>query len=66
MVFFPHNHCQIVYLYFSVFQLVTANYFSILIQLEILRKIKNFVTFENFERFGKFKKFKILNFIFEF
>jgi len=50
-----------------VFQLVTTNYFSILIQLEILRKIKNFVTFENFEKFGKFEKiqyfkFYILNF----
>jgi len=29
MVFFPHNHYQIVYLYFSVFQLVSTNCFSI-------------------------------------
>ena len=30
MVFFTHNHYQIVYLYFSVFQLVSTNCFSIL------------------------------------
>jgi hypothetical protein len=27
MVFIPHNHYQIVYLYFSVFQLVSTNCF---------------------------------------
>ncbi len=31
MVFFPHNHYQFVYLYFSVFQLVSTNCFSIFI-----------------------------------
>ncbi len=30
MVFIPHNHYQIVYLYFSVFQLASTNCFSIL------------------------------------
>jgi hypothetical protein len=29
MVIFPHNHYQSVYLYFSVFQLVSTNCFSI-------------------------------------
>ena len=32
MAFIPHNHYQILYLYFSVFQLVSTNCFSYFIQ----------------------------------
>ncbi len=45
MVFIPHNHYQIVYLYFSVFQLVSTNCFS----MELKYNLKMAVVYNYFE-----------------
>jgi len=61
---FPHNHYQIVYIYFSVFQLVSTNCFSVsAVYFDTVYKyIKNFKKFKNVENFLKFDilKFKTI------